>query len=85
MEYISPIFTKQLRNYLNRDKMLEIWMPSQVRYQCVNLICSLFSENVNETTKGQLYSISPKLIVKELDTIYERYNDLNLTYTYQNL
>ena len=60
-------------------------MPSQVKYRIVSLICSLFSENVNETTKSQLYSISPDLIIREIDKVHQRYLDLNLGYDYENL
>lgn len=61
---ISSSFASSLRVNLNRDKIVESWMISQVKYKCISLICSLMSENVSQATKSQLYIIPADLLVK---------------------
>ena len=77
---ISKKVSSELRNYLNQDKITKEWMPSQVKYRCISLISSLMSENVNDKSINELATISPDLLVKELDRVYDRYMELKLEY-----
>ena len=49
-------------------------MVSQVKYRCINLICSLMAENVTKESKNQLETFPVDLIVKELDRVYHRFD-----------
>ncbi len=60
-------------------------MPSQVKYLCMSLISSLLAENVNEKSISILMTVDPRLLTREIEKVYERYKELKLEYTQENL
>ena len=60
-------------------------MPSQVKYRCISLISSLMSENSNDKSISELQTIPAELLVRELDLVHQRYQEMKLEYRKEHL
>ena len=61
-------------------------MVSQMKYKCVTTVMSLLEENISDNAINKLMlSIPAEEVVKNINLVYDRYEEKKLKYVQDNL
>ena len=61
-------------------------MVSQMKYKCVTTVMSLLEENISDNAINKLMlSIPAEEVVKNINIVYDRYEEKKLKYVQDNL